>query len=251
MRSLKKMVLNILATLWAVWVLLWFIITLLIILLPVALIGLFPEPQRTRYFIVISRIWMAVFLPLAGVVLRIYGRKKFQKNQPYVVVCNHRSFMDIPVSSPGIPGGNKTIAKVELSKIPLFGIVYKRGSILVDRKSESSRKKSYLDMKQALSIGLHVCLYPEGTRNKTNMPLSPFKDGAFRLAIETQTPLIPAVIAGTHEMLPAGKLLYFKPGIIRMFFLDPVSTAGLTLTDLPALKEKVFQQMWNKLEESK
>ena len=247
MKSLKKIVLNFLAAIWAIWVLLWFIATLLLILLPVAMLGLFPEPQRTRYFILISRIWMAVFLPAAGVVLRIYGKAKFRKNQPYVVVCNHSSFMDIPVSSPGIPGGNKTIAKVELSKIPLFGIVYKRGSILVDRKSESSRKKSYLDMKHALSIGLHVCLYPEGTRNKTDLPLTPFKDGAFRLAIETQTPLIPAVITGTRSMLPAGKLLYFKPGVIRMFFLDPIETTGLTMADLPALKEKVFQQMWEKL----
>lgn len=190
---------------------------------------------------------MAVYLPIAGVRLKIEGKENFKKGQAYIVTCNHNSFMDIPISSPGIPAGNKTIAKVELSRIPLFGMIYKRGSVLVDRKSEQSRKKSYLQMKQVLEQGLHMCIYPEGTRNKTNDPLKSFKDGAFRLAIETGTPIIPAVILGTKEMLPAHIPFYFRPGNIKMIFLAPVETKDMSIDELPALRDKIFDLMWNKI----
>ncbi len=237
----------ILPRLYAAWALIWFVVTMLMIWIPTALLFVFPEPKRTHYFIRISRIWMAVYLPLAGVRLKIEGKENFKKDQPYIVVCNHNSFMDIPISSPGIPGGNKTIAKVELSRIPLFGMIYKRGSVLVDRKSEQSRKKSYLLMKQVLEQGLHMCIYPEGTRNKTNDPLKSFKDGAFRLAIETGTPIIPAVIIGTKEMLPSHIPFHFRPGNIKMIFLPPVATNDMNIDELPALRDKIFDQMWNEI----
>jgi 1-acyl-sn-glycerol-3-phosphate acyltransferase len=245
---MRKVLDRIIYTLCAVWALIWFFLTMLMILIPVVLIGLVPEPKRTDLFIRISKCWMAIFLPFAGVRLKILGKEKFVKGQPYIVVCNHNSFMDIPISSPGIPGGNKTIAKIELSRIPLFGLVYKRGSILVDRKDEGSRKKSYLEMKEVLSSGLHMCIYPEGTRNKTSNPLKNFKDGAFKLAIETKTPIIPAVIIGTKKMLPANKIMYYKPGKATMIFMDPIDTSNLQSNDIEDLKEKVFRNMWNKIE---
>jgi 1-acyl-sn-glycerol-3-phosphate acyltransferase len=248
---MKKIRINILPRLYAFWALIWFVITMLIIWLPTALLFVFPEPKRTIYFIKISRIWMGVYLPLAGVRLKIEGKENFKKGQSYVVVCNHNSFMDIPISSPGIPGGNKTIAKVELSRIPLFGMIYKRGSVLVDRKSEQSRKKSYLQMKQVLDWGLHMCIYPEGTRNKSTDPLKPFKDGAFRLAIETGTSIIPAIITGTKEMLPANIPFCFRPGKVKLIFLPPISTTGLNIQELPNLKNQTFQQMWEKIEQER
>ena len=81
----------------------------------------------------------------------------------------------MPVSSPGIPGGNKTIAKAEMAKIPLFGLIYKTGSILVDRKNEKSRRDSFTKMKEVLDMGLHMCIYPEGTTKhfcRTNQTFS-------------------------------------------------------------------------------
>lgn len=245
---MKKALDRILYTLCAIWALIWFFITMMIILIPVILLGILPEPQRTIYFIKISKYWMGIYLPIAGVRLKILGKEKFAKRQAYIVVCNHNSFMDIPISSPGIPGGNKTIAKIELSRIPLFGLIYKRGSILVDRKDESSRKKSYQQMKEVLSSGLHMCIYPEGTRNKTENPLKAFKDGAFKLAIETKKPIMPAVIIGTKKMLPADKFMYYKPGKATMIFMDPIETSNLQSGDIANLKEKVFQIMWDKIE---
>lgn len=236
---------NILGRFFAAWAMLTFIATMLIILLPTWIMGLLPEPKRTRSFIQLSRIWMAVWLPLAGIRLVIKGREKFVKGENYVVVCNHNSFMDVPVTSPGIPGGNKTIAKIEMAKIPLFGLIYRRGSVLVDRKSEESRLKSYTYMKRVLEMGLHMCIYPEGTRNKSNNPLKEFKDGAFRLAIETGKPVIPAVLFNTKKVLPQQKTFYFWPSKIEMHFLDPVETKDLQMSDVKQLKENIFQTMWD------
>lgn len=235
---------NILGRIFAAWAMLTFIATMLLILPPTWLMGLLPEPKRTKAFIQLSRIWMAVWLPLAGIRLVIKGREKFAKGENYVVVCNHNSFMDVPVTSPGIPGGNKTIAKIEMAKIPLFGLIYKRGSVLVDRKSEESRLKSYTYMKRVLEMGLHMCIYPEGTRNKTSNPLKEFKDGAFRLAIETGKPVIPAVLFNTRKVLPQHKTFYFWPTRIEMHFLDPVETTHLQMTDVKQLKESIFNSMW-------
>lgn len=246
-----NMIKNILGRVFATWALLMFVITMLIILLPSWAMGLLPEPKRTRWFLALSRVWIGVWLPLSGVRVIVKGREKFKKCENYIVVCNHNSFMDVPVTSPGIPGGNKTIAKIEMAKIPLFGIIYKRGSVLVDRKSEESRLKSYTYMKRVLEMGLHMCIYPEGTRNKTNLPLKEFKDGAFRLATETKKSIIPAVLFNTRNVLPQNKPFFFWPSKIEMHFLDPVTTDDLKVEDTRMLRQKVFDLMWNYIEANK
>ena len=242
-----KVIKNILGRIAALWAMFWFVATMLLILPAVWIIGIKKEPNRTIAFIRISRIWMGIFLPIAGVRLKIYGKAYFQKGKNYIVVCNHRSFMDVPVTSPGIPGANKTIAKIEMTRIPLFGIIYKRGSVLVDRKSDESRKKSYNEMKNVLEMGLNMCIYPEGTRNKSKLPLKEFKDGAFRLAIETGKPIIPAVIFNTSKVLPANRLFFFWPGNIEMHFLPPIETSGMQLDDISKLRNTIFDQMQQKI----
>ena len=152
--------------------------------------------------------------------------------------------MDIPITTPQIPGPNKTIAKAELAKIPLFGLIYSRGSVLVDRKSDRSRKESYSKMKAVLEQGLHMCIYPEGTRNKTNDPLKSFHDGAFKLAADTGKSIIPALLFNTGKVMPgSSKPFYLWPATIRMDFLEPVAVnPGDTAADL---KEKVFKIMYD------
>jgi len=244
---------NILGRIFAIWAIFWFVITMLLILLPTWAMGLLKEPKRTHWFIQLSRIWIGTWLPLAGIRLRIKGREHFKKGENYVVVCNHNSFMDVPVMSPGMPGplGNKTIAKIEMARIPLFGLIYRRGSVLVDRKSEESRLKSYSYMKRVLEMGLHMCIYPEGTRNKTNLPLKEFKDGAFRLAIDSKKAVIPAVLFNTRKVLPQHKTFFFWPSKIEMHFLAPVETAGLNLNETKQLKQQVFDLMWKYIEETR
>ena len=237
MKTLK----NILGKIFAGCALLVFVVTMLLIYIPFLLTGLYKEPRRTTLFIQLSRIWMKLFFTLSGVRRVFKGKEHFRKGENYIVVCNHNSFMDIPLSSPGIPGaGNKTIAKIEMAKIPVFGLIYQRGSVLVDRKSEESRKASFTKMKDVLAMGLHMCIYPEGTRNKTREPLQRFHDGAFKLAIDSGHSVLPAVIFNSQKVLPTGKGFYFWPHKVEMHFLPAVSPSGLSVEEL---KQIVFEKM--------
>ena len=149
--------------------------------------------------------------------------------------------MDVPISTPFIPGANKTIAKAEMAKIPVFGLVYKRGSILVDRNDKNSRRNSFKKMKEVLNMGMHMCIYPEGTRNKTEKPLKEFHDGAFKLAIECETKILPALIFNTKKVLPPGKIFFFWPSKMELHFLPPV-TAN-TSDNFEALKQTLHKMM--------
>ncbi len=225
---------------WALWGLVSFVITFLIVFFPSMITYLISEPKSTAIFIRIARIWMTVWLWLVGCPVKIRGRDNFAKGTSYIVVFNHNSLLDIPLSCPYVPGANKTIAKKSFMKIPLFGWYYKKGSVLVDRKSESSRRKSFEEMRQVLKQGMHMCIYPEGTRNRTNEPLKKFYDGAFKLSVETKSPIIPALIFNTKKALPVNKSFFFLPQKLSMLFLEPVPPDGLT-SDM--LKEKVFTIM--------
>lgn len=221
-----------LARIAAVWALLCFSITLLVIVIPIWIVGFWKEPKRSVYSHVIFVAWMDLFFLLIGIKRIIKGREHFSGSQPFVIVCNHNSFMDVPLSSGSIRDTHKTIAKIEMAKIPVFGIIYKRGSVLVDRKNDRSRKDSFSKMKAVLNNGFHMCIYPEGTRNKTDEALQPFQDGAFRLAVDTQTPILPAVIFNTRDVMPQEKGFYFWPKTVEMHFLPPHSPINKTSTQL-------------------
>src|SRR6476620_2380578 len=217
---------NILGRIFALWAAIVFISTMLIIFIPMWVIGLWKEPKRSYMMHTIYRTWMHVFFFLSGLRLRVKGKENFSPGENYIVVFNHNSMIDVPVSVPFMPGANKTIAKVELAKTPVFGLLYKRGSVLVDRKREDSRKMSYIKMKEVLDMGLHMCIYPEGTRNKTSQPLQRFHDGAFKLAVETGKAVIPAVIFNTTKVLPTNKTFFFWPQRVEMHFLPSIESAG-------------------------
>lgn len=237
-----KLLRNIFARIWALWGIITFIATFLIIFIPSMITYLIPGEKGQGIFIVISRIWMRVWLTLIACPLSVRGLSNFKKGEAYIVTCNHNSLMDVPLSCPFIPGANKTIAKKSFTKIPLFGWFYAKGSVLVDRKSEESRRRSFIEMKNTLLAGMHMSVYPEGTRNRGNEPLKSFHDGAFRLAVETKKAIIPAVIFNTKKVLPTDKFFYFMPHRLGIHFLPPVEVEGKTAK---ALKEEVFRVMWD------
>ncbi|MEO9210744.1 MAG: lysophospholipid acyltransferase family protein [Ginsengibacter sp.] len=231
----------------------WGIISFLIFIFPVALIlwiiGLIPEPKRTRVFRITVNVWMRIWLFLIGSRLKIKGKENFAKGKNYIITCNHNSFMDVVATTPFIPGPNKTIAKIELSKIPVFGLIYKRGSVLVDRKDKDSRKDSFAKMKQVLEMGMHMCIYPEGTRNDSDALLTEFKDGAFKLAEGTGYAIIPTLLFNTKKIMPPKKGFYLWPATIHLHFLPPVPVNKGD--NYLSLKEKVYQIMENYLKENK
>ncbi|HET7897341.1 MAG TPA: 1-acyl-sn-glycerol-3-phosphate acyltransferase [Flavisolibacter sp.] len=231
---------NILGRIFALWAIVVFIVTLLLFVIPIGLSVLWPEPKRSSVAYFFYSGWMNFFLPLALVRRRFKGRENFRKGQNYVVICNHNSLLDPPISSPAIPGPNKTIAKVEMAKIPIFGIVYRRGAVLVDRKSEESRRASYSKMKEVLEQGLHMCIYPEGTRNKSKEPLQRFHDGAFRLAVDAKKPIIPALIFNTADVMPRKPFFFWPVKRVEMHFLPAIDVVGKTVQQV---KEEAFTTM--------
>lgn len=235
-----QVVKNTLGRIWAVWALSTFVISFLIILGPSLLTGIFPDPKGQDYFIKIAREWIRIWLFVIGCKLIVKGKEHFRKGETFIITCNHNSFMDPPLSSPFILGPNKTIAKSTFTKVPFFGWYYKRGGVMVNRKSDESRRKSYEDMKRVLKTGMHMCIYPEGTRNRTDNPLKPFYNGAFKLSVETGNAILPAVLFNTKKVLPPGKFLYGWPGKMEIHFLPPVSPNGLSPEEL---KEHVFNTM--------
>lgn len=233
---------NIFGRIWALWGIVTFVGTFLIILIPSMLTYMWPQPQGQALFIKIAKLWMNVWLTLVGCPVSVKGKHHFADGKTYIVTCNHNTLMDVPVTCPYIPGANKTIAKKSFAKIPLFGLFYTRGSILVDRSSDASRRKSVQDMKQTLAKGMHVCIYPEGTRNRTKEPLKTFYDGAFKLSIDTGVPIIPCLLFNTNKALPLQQFFYLMPHRLEMHFLPPINPAGM---DAKEMKEKVFEIMWD------
>ena len=234
---------NFFAGLFATWALIVFIITMLPVALLIWIIGVINEPKRTYIFRSISKIWMRIFFFVTGCRLIVKGKENFKPGENYIVICNHNSLMDVPLSTPFIPGANKTIAKAEMAKIPIFGLIYKRGSILVDRNDKNSRKNSFKKMKQVLALGMHMCIYPEGTRNKTEQPLKEFHDGAFKLATETETSILPALLFNTKKVLPQGKKFYFWPSKMELHFLPPITINKFDNFEL--VKNELHQVMSN------
>ncbi|RYY55853.1 MAG: 1-acyl-sn-glycerol-3-phosphate acyltransferase [Chitinophagaceae bacterium] len=231
---------EIFARIWAVWGIISFIATFFIIFLPAMVCYLIPDPKGAAIFTRIAKIWMSTWLFLVACPVRIRGKQHFRKGKAYIVTCNHNALMDVPLSSPFIPGANKTIAKTSFTKIPLFGWYYAKGSVLVDRNSDASRRSSVMEMKKVLSLGMHMCIYPEGTRNRSTEPLKKFYDGAFKLAVDTGTAVIPTLIFNTKKALPIHKTFYFLPTKLEMHFLEPVEPGTLKAAEL---KDKVFAIM--------
>lgn len=234
------MIKNIFARIWAFWGIVSFTLTFLVIFIPSMLSYLMKDPFGQRYFLFVSRMWMNVWLTLIGCPLKVKGKAHFKKGEIYVVVFNHNALLDVPLSCPYVPGPNKTIAKSSFAKVPLFGWFYRKGSVLVDRKDEKSRVKSFEEMKKVLLTGMHMCIYPEGTRNRTNEPMKPFYDGAFRLASQTGKPVMPCVITGTKKAMPIKKTFYLLPTKLTMEFLPPVHSENIPVD---RLKQDVFNTM--------
>lgn len=235
-----RIIKNIFAGIWAFWGLITFIISFLIIFIPSMISHLIAGPRGQYYFIKVSKVWMNCWLFIIGCPVKVTGKENFISGSSYVIVYNHNALLDVPLSAPFVPGPNKTIAKASFAKIPVFGLFYKRGSVLVDRKNERSRVKSFEEMKKVLASGMHMCIYPEGTRNRTSAPMKQFYDGAFSLAIAADKDIIPCVIIGTKKAMPINKSFYLFPTPLRMHFLPPVSSKNIAVKEL---KTKVFNVM--------
>jgi 1-acyl-sn-glycerol-3-phosphate acyltransferase len=194
------------------WVAIVFI-SLMFILSPLIAIPLFfgRKGLQTAYFGI--GLWAKISALLAGIRFKVRGRENIQKGKPIIFAINHTSYLDAPAIPIGIPIAVKAIGKKELLKVPVFGWLVKGFAVWVDRKDPESRRKSLKKIRKVLKSGTPILIAPEGTRNNTQEVLLPFKDGAFRLALECQTPITPMIILDAGKLMPRGTFL-LKPGKI-------------------------------------
>ena len=177
------------------------------------------------------------------------GRSKIDRKRQYVVVANHSSILDIMLSYVAIPLPMMFIGKESLARIPVFGMIYRASNILVDRTSLESRRSVLPKAKAEIARGRSICIYPEGTSKHITKRLVPFKDGAFVIAIDCGIPILPVTFLDNCRLFPSEKP-DGHPGVIRAVIDDPIETAGMTIEDKEALKQRVFDLIDSRLEQA-
>ena len=224
-------------------------IVIMFLLLPLFIYSfLLPTVRGGNLLYKICRFWAdAFFLLLAIRHTNIY-EEKHDVNRQYIFVSNHISYFDIPMMMKAIRHQNiRILGKSEMTKIPVFGFIYKKGAVLVNRESIIKRSESIRNLIWFIQRKISVFICPEGTFNTTGKPLKSFYDGAFRIAIETQKPIRPILFLDTYDRLNYKSIFSLNPGKCRAVYLSETLTDGLTLNDITALKEKVYRQMQNAL----
>jgi 1-acyl-sn-glycerol-3-phosphate acyltransferase len=195
-------------------------------------------------------VWDRLWTTLVGLRYEELPGPAPDPQKPYVFVANHISYLDIPLILLVVRRrAFRVLGKAEMKRIPIFGYIYSRAVVMVDRRSPDQRSKSARELIGILRQGISVFIFPEGTFNETGRPLKTFYDGAFRIAIETRTPIKPVLFLDTYERMHYSSIFSLNPGRLRTVYLPEVRVEGLTMEDLPALRERVFRMMETELEE--
>ncbi len=217
---------------------------LLVIFPLVVVASFFGKTRGGNFMYILCRIWSNFIFFVLGIFHRTIYEAAHDPGKPYVFVFNHISYLDIPVLFKSIRKQHfRILGKAEMAKIPIFGFLYRNAVVLVERDNVANRAKSVLQLKSVLRRGISIALSPEGTFNTTCEPLKEFYDGAFKIAIETQTPIKPILFLDTYDRLNYKSIFSLSPGRSRSVFLGEIKVDGLTMKDLPYLKEKVYRLM--------
>jgi 1-acyl-sn-glycerol-3-phosphate acyltransferase len=184
--------------------------------------------------------WSRWVLRGAGTPLQVEGLERIPAG-PVVYASNHSSMFDIWALSAGLPGSIRFVAKQELARIPLLGpAMLAAGHVTIDRTNRSQAMDAYAEAARRIHArGVSTVVFPEGTRSRTG-ELLPFRNAPFGLAIAAQVPLVPVYVHDTFRILPKGAWR-LRPTPIRIMVGEPIPTAGLTMRDREALRERAHQ----------
>ena len=212
----------------------------LIFFIPVYILSIRQKDYKFCYFFI--RLWAIGMFYGMGFRYKMISKtgKKIDKSQPYVIISNHTSIMDVMLPCILFPNHPLCyVGKKELEKIPIFGTVYKRVCVMVDRNSARSRADVYRRCAERMQQGHSVVIFPEGgVPDDTSIVLDQFKDGAFILATKHQFPIAVFSFKGLKEMFPFDNKKGY-PGVVKVFFND-ILTPDLSLKEL---KEKAFDEI--------
>jgi 1-acyl-sn-glycerol-3-phosphate acyltransferase len=224
----------------SVWAWLVLVVCILVWLPLMALLRLVTAPFDRGHYAV-GYLFRQIPVVMAGLNplwrFRVTGTMPADPRRPYVVVSNHESFVDILLIS-HLPWEMKWLSKAELFRIPVLGWLLRlAGDIPIQRGFGPSAAEAIAKCREVLANRVSVMIFPEGTRS-TTADLLPFKDGAFRLAIDAGVPILPLVVHGTSTALRKHDWRFGRStAVVRV--LEPIEIAGLTPADVPALKDRV------------
>ncbi|AOZ99210.1 lysophospholipid acyltransferase family protein [Flavobacterium commune] len=233
---------------WILWRI-WFYILMAIpifIMLPFLILSILSE-KGYPYFFRMARIWAKFILFGMGFYYKIEKEQSIEKNKSYMIVANHTSMTDIMLMLAIVKNPFVFVGKQELAKIPIFGFFYKRTCILVDRKNSQSRVAVFTKAHKRIERGLSVCIFPEGgVPDDETILLDHFKEGAFKLAIQHQIPILPISFGDNKERFP---YTFFagSPGIMRVKIHKQVETFGKTESDRKEIREAVRTTIYTQL----
>ncbi len=221
-----------------------FVVGLLIIFPGVLVALLLGQPAGGNLVIKLSRAWSDGWLFLIGIRHKNIVEAPIQTNRHYVFVANHISYLDIPLIFQAVRKNPiRVLGKIEMSKIPVFGLLYRLAVVLIDRSSNKSRADSIVRLCEVLEKNISIFIFPEGTFNEGRKPLKHFYDGAFRMAIETQTPIKPIVYLDAVNRMHYKSLFSLTPGISRAVILPEIDVTSYTIADVGLLKQNTFDAM--------
>ncbi len=200
------------------------------------------------YFFKMARIWAKFILFGMGFYYKVERSQILQPNKSYVIVANHTSMADIMLMLATIKNPFVFVGKKELAKIPLFGFFYKRTCILVDRNCTKSKRGVFDQAQDRINQGLSICIFPEGgVPNDESVLLDKFKDGAFRLAIEHQIPVVPVTFADNKKRF-SYTIFSGSPGIMRVRIHSFIETIGLKIPEKNSIREQAWETIHTQLE---
>jgi 1-acyl-sn-glycerol-3-phosphate acyltransferase len=191
----------------------------------------------------IARQWTRWIFGGCGIRVEAEGLENIDPSQPYVIMTNHQSVIDVGAVIQTLPISFRFVAKKELTWIPIFGwALVLGGHVIIDRRERSKAVSSLEQAAQRVAKGVNVIIFPEGTRSTTGV-LQTFKSGGFHLAIQAQVPILPATISGTRVITPKNSLR-IESGTVKVVYGKPIPTAGLGIDDRERLKERVRETIF-------
>jgi 1-acyl-sn-glycerol-3-phosphate acyltransferase len=224
---------------------------MLLVIPPVVVASFFGRVQGGNFIYRVCSLWADVWFLLIGIRHSNFYESPHDKNKQYIFVANHISYFDAPIIVKTLRQKVRVLGKVEVGKIPLFGFIYRNTVVTVDRSSAAQRANSVRILKSVIRKGISIFIFPEGTFNETGQPLKELYDGAFRIAIETQTPIKPLLFLDAWHRMHYSSVFKLNPGRSRTVFLKEIPVAGLTGKDVEVLKQYVREVMEQKLREYK
>lgn len=242
--SMKK----ILSIFFTTWCALWFLIIFLG-LYPIVFIGLQRESWKPMAHWA-NWIWAKLFFPIAGMPLQITYEFKPDPKKNYIFCANHFSYLDIAVTMGVVSNYFAFVGKSSVKKVPLFGYMFAKLHIQVDRSDKTSRAKALSRSMKAVKNGRSIMIFPEGGIISTNIPKMhlPLKDGAFTMAIENQVPIVPIALLDNYKVMP-DVLMSWHP--IRVVVHKPIETIGKTKADVEDLKRQFVEVVQGSLDKNR